>query len=443
MNLHSSSFLGVWLGAAINMMCDVIKGGVYKIKMLPKYRYLLPFFLIAIVALFYYEWYLFCRGIPSLISIYKPFWVPKKLLIYSIFSLLMLALCLIKDMPYNLFRLVILILIVLSFYSFYHCGKSIRKEINLENKTYSEFFQNKRNIDRVIILNSDNPFSDSFSSSMAMHHETPALGGMFFAPLRRYSKFIRLLDENFFNFQGEQDNYLISSYPLETTDFINEDNLHIINMVNIKYLAVKGFIPKITVPGENSVNPFHLVVDKDIKIYVNKDALDRAYIVHKMTVITDENHILKELKNPQFNYRDCVILEENNWEKDESSEDQLVGDITYFNKLKLAKNEYTKIIEYSTNSQIVETNILRDGFLVLSEAYYPGWKVFIDGVQGHIYRANYLFRAVFLKRGIHTVQFVYQPVTLFRGAVIAVISLTILVSMCALVFLDHLIKKKK
>ncbi len=407
-----------------------------------KYWYLSVFILVSIMALFYYEWWLFHQGVPSFISIYKPFWVSEKLLIYSTLSLLALILCLVKSIPYNLFRLVILILIVLSFYSFYHCGKPIRKEINLENKTYSEFFQNKRNIDRVIILNSANPFLDSFSSSIAMHHETPVLGGMFFAPLRRYAKFIRLLDEKFFNFQGEQDNCLISSYPLETADFINENNLHIINMVNIKYLVVKGFVPEMKILGENNVNPFRLVVDKDIKIYVNKDVLDRAYIVHKMAVITDENNILKELKNPQFNYRDCVILEEDNPQKDEFTGEQPVGDVTHLNKLQPAQNEYATITEYNTNSLSVETNMLKDGFLVLSEAYYPGWKVLIDGVEGYIYRANYLFRAVFLKKGMHTVRFVYRPVTLFRGAVITAISLIILVSMCMFVFLDHLIKKK-
>jgi len=398
-----------------------------------KYWYLPAFFLIVIAALFYHEWRLFHQGLPSLIFVYKPFWVPEKLLIYSTLSLLILVFCLIRGIPYNLFRLVILVLIVLSFYSFYHCGKPIRKEINLENKTYSEFFQNKRNIDRVIILNSINPFLDSFSSSMAMHYETPVLGGMFFAPLRRYAKFISLLNKNFYNFKGNQANDPVFSHLLETSDFINEDNLRILNMVNIKYLAVKGFVPKITVLGSNRLNPFNLVVDKDIKIYVNKDALDRAYIVHKMVFITNEDHILEELKNPQFNYRDCVILEEDDRQKHGFTGGRPVDDITYLDKLHPAGNEYARITEYNTNSLIVETNIIKDGFLVLSEAYYSGWKVFIDGVQGHIYRANYLFRAVFLKRGIHTVRFVYQPVTLFKGAAITIISLIIL-AICACFF---------
>ncbi len=55
------------------------------------------------------------------------------------------------------------------------------------------------------------------------------------------------------------------------------------------------------------------------------------------------------------------------------------------------------------------------GFLVLTDAYYPGWRALVDGVERPILLANYLYRAVPLEAGDHQVEFVYEPVSLRWG----------------------------
>jgi uncharacterized membrane protein YfhO len=54
--------------------------------------------------------------------------------------------------------------------------------------------------------------------------------------------------------------------------------------------------------------------------------------------------------------------------------------------------------------------------LVLSDTYYPGWKVFVDGSPEKIYQANYTFRAVPLRAGTYQVKFVYDPMSFKLGA---------------------------
>ncbi|HXV28406.1 MAG TPA: hypothetical protein VD913_05515 [bacterium] len=51
------------------------------------------------------------------------------------------------------------------------------------------------------------------------------------------------------------------------------------------------------------------------------------------------------------------------------------------------------------------------GYLVLSDFFYPGWKVFIDGRRAEILKAAGLFRQVYIdKPGPHKVRFIYDPV---------------------------------
>jgi len=63
------------------------------------------------------------------------------------------------------------------------------------------------------------------------------------------------------------------------------------------------------------------------------------------------------------------------------------------------------------------------GFLVLTDTYYPGWEVLVDGEPAELLRANYLFRAVALAPGAHLVEFRYRPQSLTAGVALSAASL--------------------
>jgi hypothetical protein len=60
-----------------------------------------------------------------------------------------------------------------------------------------------------------------------------------------------------------------------------------------------------------------------------------------------------------------------------------------------------------------------DAFLILSEAYYPGWSAEVDGKPADVLPANHLIQAVRLPPGKHVVRFAYRSRYLGAGAAIA------------------------
>ena len=55
------------------------------------------------------------------------------------------------------------------------------------------------------------------------------------------------------------------------------------------------------------------------------------------------------------------------------------------------------------------------GFVVLGDNYDPGWRVWVDGREGEVLRANYSMRAVALEPGSHRIFFSYRPRLVLAG----------------------------
>jgi hypothetical protein len=80
-------------------------------------------------------------------------------------------------------------------------------------------------------------------------------------------------------------------------------------------------------------------------------------------------------------------------------------------------------IESTPGRLTLEVEADRAGWLLLSDAWYPGWTVRVDGAAQPVYRADYLFRGVAVQAGSHRVEFEYQPVTLWLGALLSLVAL--------------------
>jgi hypothetical protein len=182
---------------------------------------------------------------------------------------------------------------------------------------------------------------------------------------------------------------------------------NILNLLNVKYIIVPSNIQL-----KNTSNLIKVFSGKYIDIYQNLSHLPRAFIVHEFEVLKPED-ILTKLKEWSFNPRRCVLLEE--------------YPATMQVSLPMHPHvEYVNIRKYSLNHVIMDVKLDTCGFVVLTDAWYPGWKVYIDGKLAKIYIADYIFRAVQVEKGTHNIMFIYSPDTLIYGLIITLSTIIIL-----------------
>jgi hypothetical protein len=161
-----------------------------------------------------------------------------------------------------------------------------------------------------------------------------------------------------------------------------------LNLLNVKYLLLRGGFP--------DTSRYKLVYSAEGKnLYLNPRYLLRARMVYKYEVIKNKDMILKRLNDPDFDYRETIILEE-----DPGIE---IG---------RGVSQYTpsevRIIDNKINSMMIAAKTDYPGFLVLAENNYPPWKAIVDDKETKIYTADYIFRAIPLDKGTHKIKLIYD-----------------------------------
>ncbi|MFH1679307.1 MAG: YfhO family protein [Candidatus Eisenbacteria bacterium] len=84
------------------------------------------------------------------------------------------------------------------------------------------------------------------------------------------------------------------------------------------------------------------------------------------------------------------------------------------------------IVSREPERVVIDCAADRARMLVLTDAYYPGWKAAIDGRPAGIHRVNRIFRGVVLPPGVHRVEFAYRPLSLSAGAALSLLALAAL-----------------
>lgn len=176
------------------------------------------------------------------------------------------------------------------------------------------------------------------------------------------------------------------------------------DLLGVKYVLTHGSAPL-------DPEKFRAVPAKDniIKVYENMSAVSRAMLVPSAEVLSHGDTIAR-LKSPGFDPRETVLLEDK------------VAAMTGVNGSESAGKVLS--VEFPSPNEVrLMVSASEPAFLVLNDAYYPGWRAYVDDREVPIYRANYTFRAVETPQGDHRVRMMFEPTTLALGGAVSAASL--------------------
>jgi hypothetical protein len=154
-----------------------------------------------------------------------------------------------------------------------------------------------------------------------------------------------------------------------------------------------------------TLGPYRLVHSGDVKIYENLSVLPRAFVAGRSDFANDEGALaLLSSSRVDFDPAQTVVL----------SDDQSVP------RIENGRSSAATILSYAPEAVTIQAE--GPGYLVLTDAYYPGWQATVDGEPVDILRADVMFRAVALPAGAHVVEFVYRPWWLGVGMLLSGLS---------------------
>ncbi len=145
-------------------------------------------------------------------------------------------------------------------------------------------------------------------------------------------------------------------------------------------------------------------------LYKNTLALPRAYIVPNATVVKDSEKTKEMLQKKLIDPKETMLIAKEVKNKNNPE--------TSFQEV--------EITNYTPNNITLRFKANGNGFLVLSDVWYPGWIAVDNGNKKEILKANYLFRSIPVEKGDHIVEFRYDPESIRIGKIISAVSIAII-----------------
>jgi hypothetical protein len=172
----------------------------------------------------------------------------------------------------------------------------------------------------------------------------------------------------------------------------------------------------------------HVAAFDQTEVFENRRALPRAWVVPRVEQMPTEA-VLKTIHESampdgsMFEPRQIALVEE-------------PVDLGSQNASPTAMAEVTHL---SGNRVSVRVKSTGRAFLVLSDAYYPGWRATINDRPAKVFRTDYALRGVIVPAGDHVVAFAFRPISFYAGATVSALSSLA----CAALVLWPFIRRRK
>lgn len=156
-------------------------------------------------------------------------------------------------------------------------------------------------------------------------------------------------------------------------------------LLNVQYI--------LTVESPDGPGLEQVYEEGGVQVYRVGDPLPRAWVVHD-TLTAGDDRTLDLLNATDFDPRMVAIVPPG----DGSADLSLDG----------GPGVSARVVESASGKLILEASPAKDGLLVVSQPFYPGWQARVDGQEVPIYRVDYLLQGVPLKAGGRRVEMTYH-----------------------------------
>jgi len=148
------------------------------------------------------------------------------------------------------------------------------------------------------------------------------------------------------------------------------------------------------------------------------DPMPRTWVVNNAVVIEDKDERLRTIGFGKWDPRRTVILESLPSDQPPVPTEKPAG--------------RAKVLSRSAGYYEIEAENDAAAYLVLSEAYYPGWRAEVDGRPADVLPANHLIQTIRLPAGKHVVRFQYRSRFLALGFAVAALAALVPVGLLVL-----------
>ncbi len=167
---------------------------------------------------------------------------------------------------------------------------------------------------------------------------------------------------------------------------ISKYNMHVLDMLNTKYIMVAD--PK----------------TKEPMVQRNPGALGNAWFVNEIKWVKNADEEMAALTN--FDPKNTLVVDERY--KKEIPDNAIGNDSA----------KMIKLLEYTPNHLKYATNSSANQVAVFSEIFYDnkkGWNAYLDGKVVEHFRADYVLRALAVPAGAHNIEFKFEPKSIVEG----------------------------
>ncbi len=124
-------------------------------------------------------------------------------------------------------------------------------------------------------------------------------------------------------------------------------------------------------------------------LYKNKKAFPRVFLVGEVVGVKIKQEEIEKMFMLGDKLREVAVTTES----------------VKISPNKLSNNEFAKFDDYQSNYIKIIAKADTQRLLVLTDMYYPSWKVFVDGKEDKLIKVDFTFRGVIIPEGEHVIEF--------------------------------------